>query len=90
VAARRRINRALAAAFLIAGVAPAAAEVARPPQYVVMAFDNCTEIERWRELTEFAADMNRDRLAPETLAAYRNGEFARAKLPSLSVVDLTP
>ena len=25
-----------------------------------MAFDNCTELERWRDLSEFAADMNRD------------------------------
>jgi peptidoglycan/xylan/chitin deacetylase (PgdA/CDA1 family) len=24
-----------------------------------MAFDNCTELERWRDLTEFVADMNR-------------------------------
>jgi hypothetical protein len=25
-----------------------------------MAFDNCTELERWQELTDFAAEMNRD------------------------------
>ena len=31
-----------------------------------------------------------DRLAPETLAAYRNGEFPRAKLPPLRVVELSP
>ncbi|MET0531697.1 MAG: hypothetical protein ABW003_25755, partial [Microvirga sp.] len=31
-----------------------------PPQFVVMAFDNCTELERWQELTDFAAEMNRD------------------------------
>ena len=37
--------------------APARA-VERPPQFVVMAFDNCTELERWQELKEFAADMN--------------------------------
>lgn len=36
------------------------ADVARPPQFVVMAFDNCTELERWQELADFAADMNRD------------------------------
>jgi hypothetical protein len=45
------------AALLIA--APARAEVERPPQFVVMAFDNCTELERWRDLTEFAAEMNK-------------------------------
>src|SRR5207249_12254963 len=32
----------------------------RPPQFVVMAFDNCTELERWQELSDFAAEMNRD------------------------------
>src|SRR5258708_1030585 len=25
-----------------------------------MAFDNCTELERWQELTDFAAELNRD------------------------------
>jgi len=39
---------------------PARAGVDRPPQFVVMAFDNCTELERWQELTDFAAEMNRD------------------------------
>jgi hypothetical protein len=38
----------------------ALAGVDRPPQFVVMAFDNCTELERWQELTDFAADMNKD------------------------------
>src|SRR6267142_3842141 len=32
----------------------------RPPQFVVMAFDNCTELERWQELSDFATEMNRD------------------------------
>ena len=41
-------------------IAPARADVDRPPQFVVMAFDNCTELERWQELTDFAAEMNRD------------------------------
>ena len=39
---------------------PAQAGVDRPPQFIVMAFDNCTELERWQELTDFAADMNKD------------------------------
>jgi peptidoglycan/xylan/chitin deacetylase (PgdA/CDA1 family) len=39
--------------------APAHA-VERPPQFVEIAFDNCTELERWKELTAFAADMNKD------------------------------
>lgn len=32
----------------------------RPPQFVAIAFDNCTELERWKELSDFAADMNKD------------------------------
>jgi peptidoglycan/xylan/chitin deacetylase (PgdA/CDA1 family) len=40
--------------------APAQAGVERPPQFIVMAFDNCTELERWQELTDFAAELNRD------------------------------
>ncbi len=39
--------------------APARA-VERPPQFVEIAFDNCTELERWKELTAFAAEMNKD------------------------------
>jgi peptidoglycan/xylan/chitin deacetylase (PgdA/CDA1 family) len=45
------------AAFCLALCAPARA-VERPPQFVIMAFDNCTELERWKELSEFAAEMN--------------------------------
>jgi peptidoglycan/xylan/chitin deacetylase (PgdA/CDA1 family) len=45
------------AASCLALCAPARA-VERPPQFVLMAFDNCTELERWKELSEFAADMN--------------------------------
>ena len=37
---------------------PVQAGVDRPPQFVVMAFDNCTELERWQDLTDFAAQMN--------------------------------
>jgi peptidoglycan/xylan/chitin deacetylase (PgdA/CDA1 family) len=36
---------------------PAQAEIARPPQFVAIAFDNCGEIERWREWRDFAAEM---------------------------------
>jgi len=39
---------------------PSRAGVDRPPQFIVMAFDNCTELERWQELTDFAAELNRD------------------------------
>ena len=42
-------------------VSVARAEVERPPQFVMLAFDNCTELERWRDLADFAAEMNRDR-----------------------------
>ena len=51
---------AFAGLMACALLAPAQAGVDRPPQFVVMAFDNCTELERWQELTDFAAQMNRD------------------------------
>jgi hypothetical protein len=41
--------------------AQAQAPVERPPQFVLMAFDNCTELERWQDWADFAADINRDR-----------------------------
>jgi peptidoglycan/xylan/chitin deacetylase (PgdA/CDA1 family) len=37
-----------------------ASAVERPPQFVAIAFDNCTENERWQDWTDFAAGMNRD------------------------------
>jgi peptidoglycan/xylan/chitin deacetylase (PgdA/CDA1 family) len=36
------------------------AQVERPPQFVMLAFDNCTELDRWQDLTDFSAEMNRD------------------------------
>src|SRR5262245_1794723 len=51
---------AIAGLMACALTAPAQADVDRPPQFVVMAFDNCTELERWHELTDFAGEMNRD------------------------------
>ncbi len=45
---------------LLFATAPAAhAAVARPPQFVAMAFDNCTENERWKELADFLDEMNK-------------------------------
>lgn len=51
--------------FFIACVAQAATSLAtparaveRPPQFVLMAFDNCTELKRWKELIDFAGAMN--------------------------------
>jgi len=35
-------------------------EVARPPQFVMLAFDNCTELTRWQDLSDFAAAMDHD------------------------------
>ena len=54
--------RSLAVVAAIAGAiggstAPASASVERPPQLVLMAFDNCTELDRWENLTKFVADM---------------------------------
>jgi peptidoglycan/xylan/chitin deacetylase (PgdA/CDA1 family) len=51
----------LGGALVGAGVMVSAAQAAdRPPQFVMLAFDNCTELERWQDLAAFAADMNRD------------------------------
>ena len=51
-----------APALLIAFCLSASAQtpVDRPPQFVVMAFDNCTELDRWQEWSDFTAEMNRD------------------------------
>ncbi len=40
--------------------AQAGTHVERPPQFVMLAFDNCTELERWRDLAGFSKEMNRD------------------------------
>ena len=55
--------RAIIAALgllLLAHAVPAQAGVERPPQFIIIAFDNCTELERWQELSDFAAELNRD------------------------------
>jgi hypothetical protein len=56
----RKLVPALALLIAHGIFSSAQAGVDRPPQFVVMAFDNCTELERWQELTDFAAEMNRD------------------------------
>ena len=47
-----RLVAALATLAVLGILAPARAGVDRPPQFVVMAFDNCTELERWQELID--------------------------------------
>ena len=54
-----RIVAALATLVTLGALAPAQASVDRPPQFIVMGFDNCTELERWQELTDFAAELNK-------------------------------
>jgi len=56
--------------LLLTHAVPMHAGVDRPPQFIVMAFDNCTELERWQELTDFAAEMNRRR-RPRSLHLLR-------------------
>jgi peptidoglycan/xylan/chitin deacetylase (PgdA/CDA1 family) len=53
-----RSVKAVCAALVGIGLACPARAVDRPPQFVVMAFDNCTELERWKELIDFAGEMN--------------------------------
>ncbi len=55
----RAFLKSVAALIAALVVAPAFA-VDRPPQYIAIAFDNCTELERWKEWSDFAANMNRD------------------------------
>ena len=43
----------------LSGVQVRGAEVARPPQFVMLAFDNCSELTRWQDLTDFSAAMDR-------------------------------
>ncbi len=54
---------AIASALLLATslAAHAQAPVQRPPQFVLLAFDNCTELERWQEWSDFATELNRER-----------------------------
>ena len=54
------MGRAYGVALLlsVALCAPARA-VDRPPQFVVMSFDNCTELDRWTELRDFAAELDK-------------------------------
>jgi hypothetical protein len=56
----RKLIPALALLVVPGVFSPARAGVDRPPQFVVMAFDNCTELERWQELADFAAELNQD------------------------------
>jgi hypothetical protein len=37
-----------------------AGQAERPPQFVMLAFDNCSELERWQDLADFSKEMNRD------------------------------
>ena len=55
----QKLVAALATLVTLGALAPARAAVDRPPQFIVMAFDNCTELERWQELTDFAAELNK-------------------------------
>src|SRR6266576_2112873 len=52
-----------AALFTLSAVAvigPPAGAVDRPPQFVAIAFDNCTELERWQELSDLSGELNKD------------------------------
>jgi len=46
--------------FFIAGaISTTAFAVDRPPQFVTIAFDNCAELSRWEELSDFDKEMKR-------------------------------
>jgi hypothetical protein len=48
---------ALLVPFSAVADAPAKAVVARPPQFVALAFDNCTELTAWTDVDRFTDDM---------------------------------
>ncbi len=54
------VRSAFIVVLMLAGFAANAAEAERPPQFIVFSYDNCTELERWRELMAFAEEMDRD------------------------------
>jgi peptidoglycan/xylan/chitin deacetylase (PgdA/CDA1 family) len=47
-------------ALLTASTVFPALAVERPPQFIAIAFDNCTELSRWQELSDFAKELNKD------------------------------
>jgi hypothetical protein len=58
-----KLTIVVAVAALFGGTAASAyASVERPPQFVLMAFDNCTELDRWENLTKFVNDMNAQKI----------------------------
>jgi hypothetical protein len=61
-ARRSKSNIVLLLASFVALLLPSrvVAGVDRPPQYVLMAFDNCTELDRWQELSDFSSRMNKN------------------------------
>ncbi len=78
------MKRALLASALVAVhcfSAHAQVAVERPPQFVLMAFDNCTELERWQEWSEFAgAHEPRQRPRPLHILRQRR-ELHRQRQP---------
>jgi peptidoglycan/xylan/chitin deacetylase (PgdA/CDA1 family) len=48
------------ATLILALAAVPALAAERPPQYIAIAFDNCTELDRWKEWSDFAEAMNSD------------------------------
>jgi hypothetical protein len=54
---KMRMAITLIAAAIGTSDKPAFSAVERPPQFVLMAFDNCTELNRWLNLSTFVNDM---------------------------------
>ena len=50
----------LAALALQLSLLSTATAAERPPQFVLMALDNCTELDRWQEWVDFLKEVNRD------------------------------
>lgn len=50
--------REMAFALALTTISIPAFAAERPPQFVAIAFDNCTELSRWKQLAEFSARLN--------------------------------
>ncbi len=50
--------REIAFALALTTISIPAVAAERPPQFIAIAFDNCTELSRWKELSEFVARLN--------------------------------
>jgi peptidoglycan/xylan/chitin deacetylase (PgdA/CDA1 family) len=57
-ALKSRIAGVLSVLAVAAWLPPASAMTDRPPQFIAISFDNCSELERWQELSDLLGEVN--------------------------------